>query len=187
MSSAIEKPPATLDDLYGVEGKAELIGGRIVHEMAAGHLPNIIAGEIYSSLKTHARATGQGVVYMDGIGFAVPELSSGRQSFSPDTSYYLGPTPAKPMRFVEGAPTFAVEVRSENDYGPVAEREMATKRSDYFEAGTKVVWDVDPEAECVHSYRLDSPDQPITFRKGEIADAEPAVPAWRLAVDEIFA
>lgn len=26
------------------------------------------------------------------------------------------------MRFLEGAPVFAVEVRSENDYGPVAER-----------------------------------------------------------------
>ena len=40
-------------------------------------------------------------------------------------------------------PLFAVEVRSENDYGPAAEREMAAKRADYFAAGTRVVWDVD--------------------------------------------
>jgi len=30
--------------------------------------------------------------------------------------------PRTGMRFPEGAPIFAVEVRSENDYGPAAER-----------------------------------------------------------------
>ena len=38
---------------------------------------------------------------------------------------------------------FAVEVRSENDYGPEAELALARKRADYFAAGTQVVWDVD--------------------------------------------
>jgi len=34
------------------------------------------------------------------------------------------------MRFAEGAPVFAVEVRSENDYGPAAARAIpATRRS----------------------------------------------------------
>jgi hypothetical protein len=35
-----------------------------------------------------------------------------------------------------------VEVRSEGDYGPRAEQELARKRADYFEAGTRAVWDV---------------------------------------------
>ena len=82
--------------------------------------------------------------YTDSIGFAVPELPSGRESFSPDASYYFGPYPDNPMRFIEGAPTFAVEIRSENDYGPAAEIDMAAKRADYFLAGTLVVGDVDP-------------------------------------------
>jgi Uma2 family endonuclease len=47
------------------------------------------------------------------------------------------------MKFFEGAPVFAVEVRSEGDYGPAAERELAEKRADYFAAGTLAVWDVD--------------------------------------------
>lgn len=58
---------------------------------------------------------------------------------------------------------------------------------DYFEAGTRVVWDVDPEAECVHKFVREMPDRPIAFRRGEIADAEPAVPGWRLSIDSIFA
>lgn len=41
---------ATLDDLLKVDGKAELIGGRIVHFMASGHRPNKTAGRIYRSL-----------------------------------------------------------------------------------------------------------------------------------------
>lgn len=90
------------------------------------------------------------------------------------------------MRFVEGPPTFAAEVRSEGDYGESAEEEMAEKRADYFAAGTRVVWDVDPVAECFHSYRASSQTQPSTFRRGQTADAEPAVPGWRVAVDWIF-
>ena len=66
------------------------------------------------------------------------------------------------MRFVAGPPTFAVEVRSENDYGPSAEREMAAKRADYFEAGTRVVWDVDPDRRDCRRISRRAPDQPGT-------------------------
>ena len=103
---------ATLDDLYGVEGKAELIAGRIVRTMGTGRRPVRMAFRIARSLDDWAEATGLGEAYTDGIAFTVAELSSGRQSFSPDASYYLGPFPANEMRFIVGAPTFAVEVRS---------------------------------------------------------------------------
>jgi Uma2 family endonuclease len=91
------------------------------------------------------------------------------------------------MRFLEGAPIFAVEVRSENDYGPVAERTMAQKRADYFACGTLVVWDVDLlSSEVIKVYRASDPDAPTIYRRGDIADAEPAVPGWRMPVDELF-
>jgi Uma2 family endonuclease len=177
---------ATLADLARTPGKAELISGRIVPLLPTGHRPNLIAGEIFVSLKNHARATGRGVAYTDNMGFAVPELSSGRESFSPDASFYEGPLPSDDMDFVSGPPTFAVEVRSKGDYGDAAEAEMAAKRADYFEAGAAVVWDVDPRVRCVRVYRAFSPDQPVIFTKGQAADAEPAVPGWRLGMDDIF-
>ena len=121
------------------------------------------------------------------MGFAVPKLPSGRESFSPDASYYDGPLPPDEMDFIEGPPTLAVEIRSKNGYGNAAEAEMAAKRADYFLAGTLVVWDVDPRDRCVRSYRADALDQPITFHKGEMADAEPAVAGWRMGVGDIFA
>jgi len=184
--ASVAPPQATLDDLYRVEGKAELIGGRIVHFMASGDLPSVVAFEIAVSLRAYARTSGRGVAYTDGIGYSVPEMPSGRESFSPDASYHVGPRPPNRMRFIEGAPTFAVEVRSENDYGDAAEDQMAAKRADYFAAGTRVVWDVDPLAETVTVYRTDAPTQPVIYRRGDAAEAEPAVPGWRMPVDEMF-
>ena len=180
--SQVEQARATLKDLYREPGKAELIGGRIVQLMATGRKPNRIAGRIFRSLDDYALKIGKGEAYTDNMGFEVPVLPSGRESFSPDTSYHAGPFPENPMRFIKGPPTFAVEVRSEND----TEIEMAEKRADYFAAGTKVVWDVDPVNECVHVYRASAPTQPTTYRRGQMAEAEPAVPGWRMAVDQIF-
>jgi hypothetical protein len=80
--------PATIDDLYKVEGKAELIGGRIVHYMASGYKPSRVALRIATRLDLFSTQTGVGVAFDDGIGFALdPPLSSGRQSFSPAASY----------------------------------------------------------------------------------------------------
>ena len=177
---------ATLDDLYREEGKAELVGGRIVRFMASGYLPSRVAGTIFSSLLAYESAAGRGVAFGDGMGYAVPGMPSGRESFSPDVSYHVGPVPENLMRFIEGAPTFAVEVRSENDYGPSAEVEMAAKRADYLLAGTRVVWDVDPLAETVTAYHATAPAQPVVYRRGDTAHAEPALPGWRMSVDEIF-
>jgi Uma2 family endonuclease len=185
MASATQR--ATLDDLYRFPGKAELINGRIVPLMAPGRRPNRIASRIFRSLDDYAQAQGVGEAYTDNMGFAVPMLPSGREAFNPDTSYYNGPFPADDMRFIEGPPTFAVEVRGENDYGHAAEAELAAKRADYFTAGTLVVWDVDPVADTITCYGAANPTQPMVFRRGDVADAEPAVPGWRIDVSAIFA
>jgi len=187
MSSATQHPAATLADLARHEGKAELIAGRIVPLMPTGHRPNLVAFRIARSLDDHARATGRGVVYTDNMGFTVPELPSGRESFSPDAAYYDGPAPADDMDFVAGPPTFAVEVRSKTDYGVSAEAALAAKRADYFQVGTLAVWDVDPRNECIRSHPIGAPDRPAVFAKGHLADAEPAVAGWQMALDDIFA
>jgi len=176
-----------LDDLARVSDKAELIDGRIEPLMPTGRKPGRVAGRIYRSLDDYATQHGRGEAYPDNVGFAVPRLSSGRESFAPDASYHLGPFPADPMRFLEGPPTLAVEVRSENDYTPSAQIELAAKRADYFEAGTRIVRDVDPIGESIHIYRAEALDQPTTFRRGQVVDAEPLLPGWRVDVDWIFA
>lgn len=177
---------ATLDDLARTEGKAEWIAGRIVPLMPTGRRPNRIAGRIFRSLDEYAETCGVGEAYTDNVGFTVPELRSGRRSFSPDASYFRGPFPADPMRFLEGPPTVAVEVRSEQDYGPAAEQELRNKRRDYFEAGTAAVLDVDPLRDCIWVYRIEAPEAPRQFGPGETVDVEWILPGWRLAVDRVL-
>ncbi len=180
------KTRATIQDLYKVpeNGKAELVNGELVLMAATGDAPSYAAGEIFVSLREYVRRTGRGRAVQDNGGFVV-NLPH-RQSFSPDAAFYTG----KPtgMRFFEGAPIFAVEVRSQFDYGKDAEREIAAKRADYFAAGSQVVWDVDLLADAVVKvYRASDPDNPATYRRGETAEAEPAVPGWTMPVDDLLA
>src|SRR5947209_19288074 len=58
--SSVTRAVATLDDLARVEGKAELIAGRIVHLMPTGRKPSRVASRIFRSLDDFAAATGQG-------------------------------------------------------------------------------------------------------------------------------
>jgi Uma2 family endonuclease len=177
------KTRATIEDLYKVEGKAELVNGEIVHMAPTGSRPGRAGGKIFRRLADHEDRVGGGIAFPDNVGFRV-NLPH-RESFSPDVAWYIGPETG--MRFCEGAPVFAVEMRSEYDYGPRAEQHMAAKRADYFACGTLVVWDVDLQSEdVVKVYKANDPDNPVIFHRGEIANAEPAVPGWRMAVDELL-
>ena len=90
------------------------------------------------------------------------------------------------MRFIEGPPTLAVEVRSEGDYGPKAEAEIrgsgpTTSRPARSSSGTSTR---SPRRSARTA--ADRPDAPAVYGRGTVAEAEPAVPGWRPAVDELF-
>jgi Uma2 family endonuclease len=174
---------ATVEDLYHVDGKAEIVGGRILREPPTGWAPSFGSGSIYVDLRRYQREVGGGVAVPDNCAFLVD--LPGRRSFSPDAAWFSGATTG--MKFLEGAPDFAAEVRSEGDYGALAEARLAAKRAEYFTAGTQVVWDVDLLGEdSVRVYRADRPEVPTVYRRGELAEAEPAVPGWRMSVDDLF-
>jgi len=177
------KTRATIEDLCKVEGKAELVNGEIVEMPPAGEDPGRAGLRVASSLLEYEKCRGTGRAFPDGVGFRV-NLPH-RESFSPDAAYHTGPRMG--MRFAEGAPVFAVEVRSENDYSPAAERAIAEKRADYFACGTLVVWDVDLQSEeVIKSYKASDPEHPVIFQRGDMADAEPAVPGWRMPVNDLL-
>ena len=175
---------ALIAELYRTEEKAEIINGEVVKFMSTGGAPGYAGDEIFVSLREYAKRTGFGRAVGDNKAFLV-DLPR-RKSFSPDAAFYTGTNPG--MKFYESAPVFAVEVRSENDYGKSAERKISEKRLDYFAAGTLVVWDVDllSDEAVVKSYMANSPTEPRIFRCGDIADAAPAVPGWTLVVNNLF-
>ena len=194
MTETVVDPCATPTDprfalLVEVAGdrKAELVDGEVHVMTSTGRGPARAGLAIASSLRAYSQEHG-GEAFPDGAAFLVD--IPGRQSFSPDAAYLAGPTPdlaALSLDAVDGAPTFAAEVRSKNDYGPRMEAKLARKRDDYFAAGTQVVWDVDLKGDdVIRVYRPDAPESPAVFGRGEVADAEPAVPGWRFPVDELF-
>ena len=179
------KVHATFEDLYHVpeNGKAEIVNGELILMAPTGFWPNRAASEIYSSLRQHERLTKSGFALSDNAGFRV-HLPH-RESFSPDAAWYTG-VPSG-MRFLEGAPVFAVEVRSEGDYTPQAEVEIAVKRKDYFAAGTLCVWDVDLlDIDVIRAYHAADPDRPNIFRRDDFADAGIAVPGWCMPVNDLL-
>ncbi len=181
MKTAPLEREATVDDLYSVEGNAELVDGRLVLLPMSGDAHGTAVLGIATSLKLYQRTRGGGRAYSDGVGF----IASPRRSFSPDVAWYVGPRSG--AKLLMGVPVFAVEIRSPEDYGQSAERRLAAKRADYFAAGTDVVWDVDVLREgIVRVYRADAPEPPTIHRLGDVVDAEPAVPGWRMPVDELF-
>jgi Uma2 family endonuclease len=176
------KGNATVEDLWSVPGKAELVGGEIVYMTPAGGLHGYASAEIVASLREYARRIGRGCALGDNIGFVV-NLPN-RQSFCPDAAFHVGALTAD---FVDGAPVFAVEIRSKSDYGPAAEERLAAKRADYFAAGNQVVWDVEILRKgWVRVYRAADPLNPSEYRRSEIAHAEPALPGWSMPVDDLF-
>lgn len=167
--------------------KAELVNGELVSLPATGARLGRAVLIIAMCLLAYESEHGGGYAFGDSEGFLV-NLPH-RESFSPDAAWYVGPVDVtEAMEFLPDAPALAVEVRSKNDYGPAAERAITDKIRDYFAAGTKVVWDVDTlGVDVIKVYRAPQADAPqAIYRRGDIAEAEPAVPEWRLPVDNVF-
>ena len=92
---------ALVEELYRVEGKAEIVNGRLVRMSAAGGLHGYAAGVVFSSLFEYARQTKQGAALPDNVGFIV-KLPR-RRSFSPDAAFWTG---ARLTRKFPKAPRF---------------------------------------------------------------------------------
>jgi Uma2 family endonuclease len=179
------KTKATVEDLYHIteDGKAEIVDGEIVRIMPTGGIPGRASLKIAFSLHSHELVSNGGYAIGTNVGFIV-NLPN-RNSFSPDAAWYVGDVES--MQFLRGAPALAAEVRSSDGYSARAETARGEKRRDYFAAGTLVIWDVDLLSDdVVRVYRSSNPDVPTIYRRGDIAEAEPAVPGWTMPIDDLF-
>src|SRR5438105_4752018 len=102
-------PRATIDDLYRIDGQAELIGGEVVRYPLHSFKVGVTCGNLLASLGAYKERGRNGFVGSAALGYVVPLLPSGRESFCADASFHTGPLPANRKKFVEGSPAFAVE------------------------------------------------------------------------------
>lgn len=87
--------------------------------------------------------------------------------------------PAEPVPDL--VPDLAVEVLSEGNTAA----EMARKRHDYFAAGVRLVWEVDPRSRTIRVYT--APDQSVTLTERDTLDGGDVLPGLHLSVQQVFA
>ena len=145
-----------------------------------GGMHGRIAGSIVAHLRNHVERLGLGTVLVES-GYVLqraPDTVRG-----PDVSFVsLARLPPDqiPEQFIPGAPDLAVEILSPSSRWSEVEEKIA----DYFAAGARLVWVVDPAERRVIVRYPDRPPRVVTA--GESLDGEDVVPGFALPLAELF-
>lgn len=159
--------------------RRELVRGRVVKEPPAGFRHGGIAGTIVGILHAFVSGKGLGRVVTAETGFVLfdepptvraPDIAfvaRGRLTFDPDG-------------FAPIAPDLAVEIVSPSNTMP----EIHSQVVDYLDAGTQLVWVVEPRSRSVTVYR--SLKEVRLLTGDDEIDAGTVLPGLRLKVSRIF-
>jgi Uma2 family endonuclease len=176
---------ATERDVLDVQAKEnrlyELVDGVLV-EKAMGFWESVLAVAISSALRTFVIPRKLGVVAgSDGMVRLFPHLNLIRM---PDVVFVsnerLAVANARGRPVPQLAPDLAVEVLGEGN--TVAE--MSRKRREYFEAGVRLVWIVDPQLRTVDVYT--GIQEVETLREGQRLDGGDVLPEFSLDLAQLF-
>jgi Uma2 family endonuclease len=160
-------------------GLCELINGILV-EKTAGLYEAVIAGHIATELNVYVRGKNLGLV----LGAGGPLRMSPGQIRLPDASYLSWekfPGCRLPREAVwRLPPDLAVEVLSPSN----SDKEIALKIEEYFAAGAKLVWIIDPVTQTTKVYRSTSDVQ--TLSRSESLSGEELLPGLSIPLARIF-
>ena len=158
----------------------ELVDGVLV-EKTKGYKESVLAGAIGEFLRRFVRQRKLGIVTGERGTFRI--LPS--QVRIPDVCFVSygqfpgGKLPEEPIPAV--APNLAVEVLSESN----TEGEMRRKLQDYFTAGVRLVWYVDPRTRTATVYT--SPEQCTMLGENDLLTGGDVLPGFELPLRELFA
>ena len=161
------------------EAYGDLVAGRLVREPRPRTWHSIIEMAVAYELDAWVRPRGLGLILPES-GFLLrvdPPTVRG-----PDVAFVAAeriPAGGPPNEFWPGAPDLAVEVLS-----PTTRVLTGQKVADYLETGSRIVWVVDPLHRAVVVHEPDRLER--TLAHGEILDAEPLLPGFRLPVSRLF-
>lgn len=178
IGTATEADALAVHDQEGIA--CELVEGVLVEKPTA-FLESVLAGSILALLRAFVLPRNLGVV-SGGAGMMrlfpglvrIPEVDFAGWDRFPDRRMPTVPVPHL-------VPDLAVEVLSEGN----TREEMARKRRDYFDAGVRLVWIVDPRARTVAVYT--SPDASVTLDADQTLDGGAVLPGFTLSLGDLFA
>ena len=169
--------------------RVELVRGRLIvreppgmrHGECAVRITVAISNYLARDRELQRAAVTRGRVLTGDVGFTLarnPDTVRG-----PDVAYvsrerWAGPLP---VGYGEFAPDLVVEVRSPSDrVGAVL-----AKVGDWLDAGSLVVWVVDPSRQQVIVYRADGSQAMLGVE--DVIDGESLLPGFTLSIAELFA
>jgi Uma2 family endonuclease len=158
----------------------ELVDGVLV-EKAMGYREAMLANEIGRLLGNFVKPRRLGLVAgADGM----MRLTRGLVRI-PDVSFVSwdqlpgGKVPSEPIPDLY--PTLGVEVVSDSN----RPRELARKRREYFAAGTRLVWQIDPATRTAEVFT--GAEQSVTLGETAVLDGGEVLPGFKLPLSELFA
>ena|SRR6266508_3294868 len=174
----VMSPPASLmtaDELLRThvpDRRTELVRGLLVVREPAGSRHGLVTMNLGAELAVYAKQTGAGSVYAAETGF---KLASNPDTVrAPDIAFVTRERlpPPSTTGYPALAPDLAVEVLSPGD----RPGETLAKVADWLNAGTALVWVIDPDRSVARVYRADGSETLVA--RDETLDGEQVVPGF---------
>ena len=179
----IQSGTMTADELLRLHlpGKrTELVRGALVVREPAGYLHGSVAAELANRLTNHVKSGDLGRILAAETGF---KLTSDPDTVrAPDIAFIPKPRipDPPPTGYAELAPDLVVEVLSPED----RPGEVLAKVGDWLEAGSRLVWVVDPRRRVARIYRADGGE--TVLGADGILDGEDVVPGFSCPLEAIL-
>ena len=158
----------------------ELVAGRLVVREPPGYRHGDVAARLLIAIGTYAKTHQLGRVLAAESGFTL--FRNPDTVRAPDVAFIRAErVPAKPMStYPEFAPDLAVEVLSPSDRpGKVLE-----KIGDWLDAGTRLVWSVDPQRRLARVYRPDGSE--VLLMANDSLDGETVLPGLIIRISDML-
>jgi Uma2 family endonuclease len=160
--------------------QAELLRGRLVVREPPGTLHGLISGTLGLLLGGYVRRRALGMVCGQDTGFKI--AANPDTVRAPDVAFIsqdrLGTVP--PRGYAPMAPDLAVEILSPDD----RPAEVLVKVADWLEAGTRLVWVIDPVAAEARIHREDG-TLSLVGVDGAL-EGETVIPGFRCALADVL-
>jgi Uma2 family endonuclease len=169
-----------LDSVDHADRICELVDGVLV-EKTMGYMESLLAMAMGEFLRRFVRDGKLGIVLGPDATLRILR----RQVRIPDVCFISwqrlpeGKLPQTPILAV--APDLAVEILSEGN----TEGEMRRKLQDYFAAGVRLVWYVDPRTKTASVYT--SPEQCTALGEADVLTGGDVLPGFELPLRQLFA
>lgn len=170
-----------LERMRQSDAHIELVKGEIIEMTPAGHDHGEIALNVGSLVREFARRHKLGKTYGAETGFVLSHNPDTVRA--PDAAFVSQARAALQKRkqgFFEGAPDLAVEVTSPED----SIEEVEIKVLEYLQAGTRLVWVVNPRTKTMTVYRSLQNVRVLTI--DDMLDGVDVLPGFAVRVAEIF-